>query len=500
MNVHLMDPAADFDPEAPEPEFADDLAQDLQLDQLWDAMADGDGFLRRIARAALLAPPRDPEVIRHRQRALDDVRRNTGAAWQLYRIAVDAVGLRRGILGLPLRNHPGMELSYAVRLLTALAGQLDRLREFRTVIDDAFASPAFRGLADTIERDLSDEYMVELRRTLHELEFTGGVVMSAGIGTGGEVASPVLRRGKDANRRLFDRTPLKRPLFSFTLPDRDEAGANALAELRDRSLNDVANAASQAADHVQAFFASLRVEVGFYLAASNLVRALEALGAPTCTPDPLTPDATTADGLYDPCLALRLGSAPIGNDVHLGRSGLLVITGANRGGKSTLLRALGTAQLMMQSGVRAPAERFAALPVGRVLTHWAREEDTGLAHGKLDEELERMQRIVARIEPGDLLLCNESFASTNEIEGSQILLEVTRALVESGVQVRSVSHLFDFAHDVQGSPALGAVFLRAPRADDGRRTFRLEPGAPLPTSYGLDLYDAAFGTRYASAR
>ena len=39
--------------------------------------------------------------------------------------------------------------------------------------------------------------------------------------------------------------------------------------------------------------------------------------------------------------------------------------------------------------------------------------------GKLDEELGRMSEIADSITAGCLLLCNESFASTTEREGSQ---------------------------------------------------------------------------------
>lgn len=496
MIPQLMGPDTAFDPRAAEPAFADDLAQDLQLDHLWDAMGGGDRYLRGIARAALLAPLGDPAAIRYRQQALADCLRHREQVRLLYQIALDALTLRHGIFGLPLRNHPELELSYSVRLLTELVGQLDRLRKFRAVLDDGFVSPAFQNLSATIARELSEDYLAGLRRTLKELEFPGGMMMSAGIGPGGRVVEQVLRRGRQENRRLFDRTPLKRPVFSFSLPDRDEAGSAALADLRDRSVNDVANAVSQAADHVQAFFATLRAEVGFYLAVDNLIGELSRIGTPLSTPEPDPRVATSAAGLYDPCLALAGGRAPVGNDVELGRRRLLVITGANRGGKSTLLRALGTAQLMLQAGLPAPAERFAARPVGRVFTHWAREEDTGLLRGKLDEELNRMQQLVAVLRPGDLLLCNESFASTNEAEGSQILLDVTRALVGSGVQVRSVTHLYDFARTVGDDAGLGAVFLRAPRAETGEPGFRLEPGPPLPTSYGLDLFDRTFGTRH----
>ena len=38
-----------------------------------------------------------------------------------------------------------------------------------------------------------------------------------------------------------------------------------------------------------------------------------------------------------------------------------------------------------------------------------------------------------------------------------------------------------------------AIFLRAEREADGRRTFKLVEGEPLQTSYGQDLYNEVFG-------
>ncbi len=113
--------------------------------------------------------------------------------------------------------------------------------------------------------------------------------------------------------------------------------------------------------------------------------------------------------------------------------------------------------------------------------------------GKLDEELDRMSVIAGQITPGCLLLCNESFASTNEREGSEIARQVIRALTEAGIQIIFVTHLYDLAerYYVQHDPA--TLFLRAERQPDGRRTFRLPAGEPLPTSYGQDLYQQVFG-------
>ena len=41
----------------------------------------------------------------------------------------------------------------------------------------------------------------------------------------------------------------------------------------------------------------------------------------------------------------------VGNEHDIDNRSLILITGANQGGKSTFLRAIGLAQLMMQSGM-----------------------------------------------------------------------------------------------------------------------------------------------------
>lgn len=257
----------------------------------------------------------------------------------------------------------------------------------------------------------------------------------------------------------------------------------------------MATVAVACAEHVLSFFSSLKTEVGFYLAVHNLHAALNSLGAPLCHAEPC--DSTSMKGLYDPCLALRARTAPVGNDVALGDSRLLVITGANGGGKTTLLRALGIAQLMMQAGMPVPADSYSAPLVGHVRTHWSREEDGELAHGKFSDELQRMESIIRALKPDDLLLCNESFASTNESEGSDILAEVTAALVNAGVRVVSVTHLSTFAEAMAQRTDLSPCFLRAQRSTGTMRSFRLEPGMPLATTFGVDIYNKVFGTQLA---
>ena len=172
----------------------------------------------------------------------------------------------------------------------------------------------------------------------------------------------------------------------------------------------------------------------------------------------------------------------------------MIITGANQGGKSTFLRSIGVAQLMMQCGMFVPAESFSANISDGLFTHYKREEDVSMKSGKFDEELSRMSVIVDHITANSLVLFNESFAATNEREGSEIAKQIVTALLDKRVKVFFVSHLYDFARRFYDEGLPNAIFLRAERQSDGTRTYKLIEGEPLQTSYGEDLYQRIFGT------
>jgi hypothetical protein len=71
-------------------------------------------------------------------------------------------------------------------------------------------------------------------------------------------------------------------------------------------------------------------------------------------------------------------------------------------------------------------------------------------------------------------------------------------LRESGVKLFFVTHMYDLAQGLYSRDDGATLFLRAERHADGRRTFRLVEGGPLPTSYGEDVFKRIFG-RDASA-
>ena len=112
--------------------------------------------------------------------------------------------------------------------------------------------------------------------------------------------------------------------------------------------------------------------------------------------------------------------------------------------------------------------------------------------GKFDEELQRMNEIVDHLSPNSLVLFNESFAATNEREGSEIARQIVSALVERRIKMFFVSHQYTFTSGFHGRKWSNVTFLRAERRADGTRTYKLVQAEPLRTSYGEDLYNRIF--------
>jgi len=502
VKVFLMHKDRDFDPEAGLPPNAAALAQDLELDTLFDAMAAGDKFLLEVAKKAVLRSLDEPEAILYRQRILADCLDRPAVVREMYAIAVEAIEREKKVWG--WGRHPEAMLHRSVEVIKNFVDLLKRLRRIAEEHEPEFRSEGLETLFRMLAAELDDDYLVRVEDHLRRLEFRDGILLSAGLDEDNQGADYVLRKPLDAKRTWMDRLqawgarlfPGDRSDSVVEIADRDESGFRALSELRGRGIALVAGALGQSTDHVLGFFRMLRSELGFYVGCLNLRDRLAGKREPICFPEPFPAGQAilAARGLYDPCLSLTVKERLVGNDVSADGKSLVMITGANGGGKSTFLRGIGLAQLMMQCGMFVPAQSFRADVRHGIFTHFKREEDSGMKSGKLDEELGRMSSIVDDMTPNGIVLLNESFASTNEREGSEIARQIVRALLETGIKVVYVTHLFDLAQWFSLAKTDSALFLRAERLADGRRTFRLVEGEPLPTSYGEDLYRRLFGT------
>lgn len=498
MKAFLMYRDRDFDLQQELPWSEPALTQDLELDTLFATMAHGDRFLFEVARKAVLTGlSNDLDTIRYRQDILKDCLKNPSVVRALYHIAVETIETRRKRwLGVFSYHHPSSILRGSVNVMQMYVGMLRRLRRIADEHAAEFESEGFTSFFATLRRELDDKYFDTIQDQLKELRFRNGVLLSAELGSGNVGTNYVLRKPPEKPRGWIKRVFAGRPTaFTFRIADRDDSGARALSEIENRGINLVANALAQSADHILGFFDMLRLELAFYVGCLNLYEQLAQLGEPVSFPLPVASGERrhSFKGLYDVCLALTMKRQVVGNDVMADNKDLVVITGANQGGKSTFLRSIGLAQLMMQCGMFVPAESFCANLCNGLFTHYKREEDPTMTSGKLDEELARMSDIVDHLKPDALLLFNESFAATNEREGSEIARQIIQALLEKRIKVFFVTHLYQFARGFYESRAKNAMFLQAERRTDGVRTFRVVEGEPMQTSYGEDVYASVFG-------
>lgn len=449
MKAFLMYKDQDFDLQQKLHPHAQALTQDLELQTLFNAMALGDKFVFEVAKKAVLSSVNDLDTIHYRQHILQDCLNNPSIVRDIYTIAVESIESERknfwGLLG----RYPSSVLHRSIDVLQMFVGMLKKLKLIADEYANTFESEGFTAFFAMLNTELDDDYFASVQQHLRALKFRDGVLMSAELGQGNQGTNYILRKPHDKRQswieRIFTEKP---PAYTFSISDRDESGAKALSELKDRGINLVANALAQSTDHILSFFTMLRTELAFYVGCLNVAGQLAQRGTPLSFPLPVAPNEHkhVFQGLYDVCLALTMEQSIVGNDVSASGKDLVLITGANQGGKSTFLRSIGLAQVMMQCGMFVPAESFCANVCESLFTHYKRKEDASMNSGKLDEELSRMSGIVDTITSHSMVLFNESFAATNEREGSEIARQIVNALVEKHIKVFFVTHLYEFAH------------------------------------------------------
>jgi len=300
---------------------------------------------------------------------------------------------------------------------------------------------------------------------------------------------------------LTDRPqPLLHPLF------RD------LSDILSATARSIADALGQFSRLQGGFLADLEPEFAFYLSGVRLVERLRAAGLPTCHPRlaPADERLTRLDGLYNPLLALRCiegasqrdgcAEAIVTNDTALDAQGrIAILTGPNRGGKTTYTQAIGLAHAMAQSGWPVPATSAALSPVDGIYTHFPVAERLDMEAGRLGEEAGRLAGIFQRATRRSLVLLNESLASTSPGESLYLARDVVRALRLLGARAIYATHLHELAANLDAinaevpgdSPVVSLVAraeaLPAQEGDGVRPTFRITPGPPLGTSYARQI-------------
>lgn len=188
----------------------------------------------------------------------------------------------------------------------------------------------------------------------------------------------------------------------------------------------------------------------FYLAWLEYLKPLQKAGLRVCYPEVCRGARSgRCTDTYDLALAHRLAVGKeqvVLNDFELrAPERIMVVSGANQGGKTTFARLIGQMHYLAGIGCLIAGSE-AALPfVDQVLTHFEREERVETLSGKLEESLQRMRLLLEQATSSSLLIMNESFDSTTVSDALFLSREILNRVIGRDMLCVCVTFLDELA-------------------------------------------------------
>ena len=239
-------------------------------------------------------------------------------------------------------------------------------------------------------------------------------------------------------------------------------------------------------------------ELTYYINFALFISKAKEKGMHFCKAEPVAAKdgvcVMNAKGFYNLKLASSLASADevVDNDLVFDKDHVVfLLTGANRGGKTTLTQAAGLLYVLAQGGIYVPADSFEYTPVDMIFTHFPADEDKTMDLGRLGEECVRFKEIFSDATSESLVLLNESFSTTSFEEGYYIAVDAVRALRLKGSRTIYNTHMHKLAENASEFNVSSIVMA----SEEGKRSYKVVEKAPEGSSYARDIA-AKYGVTY----
>lgn len=518
---------------------------DLNLDPLLDVLSIENRF-RRSIHNVLMQPCQDAPTIDYRLDVIDDLLRTPTLVEHLEQ-ALTIITTLEGYMNQPQWEQSELrKVAWRLSELENYVDCVDHLSTTLTAAGDGLQSAALCALRDLTSGIAREPLFQDLKAELPAmLELIRGIKsITIGINLDGQLR-PVEATLLTINTGHFtgESPSLFRRLFGGEEEDVSHEGIGPLHKAGNRKtslgeynvrlpqsdnplmnplfkdLNDVMNQTCQPIAvalrrYVRVsgrLLTALQDEIAFYLGAIRLIEHLRACGLPVCRPEIAPSEARLCQirDIHNLNLALRaaplfkardLSRELVGNDVNFDDEGrIFILTGPNRGGKTTYTQAIGLAHVLMQAGLFVPAAQARMSPVDGIFTHFAAEERPEQEAGRLGEEAQRLSKIFEHATRDSLLLFNESLASTSAGESFYLARDIVRVVRLLGARAVFSTHLHELADDVDAINAetegdskvismVSMVQIDGNGDDEhARRTYKIVPGPPMGRSYAREI-------------
>ncbi len=222
--------------------------------------------------------------------------------------------------------------------------------------------------------------------------------------------------------------------------------------------------------------------LSFYLSMGKMLDRVRASGIPL-----IYPICTDEPGIhiieaYDISLLAKNETNIVPNDIDFDPSApFFYLTGANGGGKTTYLRTVGIACVLLLLGAPIPARSAkVSIPSG-VFTHFPRDERFD-GSGRFVEEHRRVEAILARADQNALILLNETYSTTNEENAVRMTAQLADQVFKRGNFGLYITH-----QHALGQTEIPYLNVLVDKDDNNRRTFKIVRQKNTGGSYAEDI-------------
>ncbi|CAB3233361.1 unnamed protein product [Arctia plantaginis] len=200
-----------------------------------------------------------------------------------------------------------------------------------------------------------------------------------------------------------------------------------------------------------------------------------------------------------PCIPIVNEFIP--NDTQLGtdEASLLLLTGPNMGGKSTLMRQAGLLTVLAHLGSYVPAEECSLSLVDRIFTRLGASDDIFSGQSTFLVEMNETAAIVTHATVHSLVLLDELGRGTSTYDGTAIASGVCVELAKRGCRVIFSTHYHSLVHHLSSYPGIMLGHMACMVETDESTPdnedhipeetitflYKLSPGA-CPKSYGFN--------------
>lgn len=277
-----------------------------------------------------------------------------------------------------------------------------------------------------------------------------------------------------------------------------EALKKVVTDILRRTVNDIKSMLNKYININGYSFVALMPEIIFYIRFAELCDKIMQKNLPLCKAQiaPIEERSCHIEDLYNIKLAVKNVDGDnidivINEFVFDDDKRIYILTGPNRGGKTTITQAVGLAFLLAQNGIYVPASSMIFSPCDNIFTHFPADENDTVDLGRLGEESKRLSEIFESATQYSLLLLNESLATTNVAEGLYIAKDVVKAMRYLGTRAVFNTHMHDLARnldkvnsEVEGDSRIESMVTGV---ENGNRSFKVFIAPPQGVSYARDI-------------